>query len=172
MGDIRASKRETAKVSVPSFEEFFETEFKIVFRAIWLITGNRYEAEEIVQDAFYRTWERWDRISTAENPTGYVYRAAVNIYRSRYRKAIRTAKLATHLIPSDGGLGAIEDRDSAARLLSSLSEQERAVLVLTDVLMFTTEETAAVLKRKPSTVRAQRSRAHARLRLSIGGSDG
>ena len=165
-------ERETARVDMPSFEEFFQTEFPNVFRAIWAITGNRYEAEEIVQDAFYRTWERWDRVSTVENPTGYVYKAAVNVYRSRYRRAIRAAKLASRLLPSDGGLDAIEDSDSAARLLSNLSPQERAVLVLTDLLMFTTEETAAILKRKPSTVRVQRSRAHARLRASIGDRDG
>ena len=172
MKDIRAGERAAASVDMPSFEEFFQTEFGDVFRAIWVITGNRYEAEEIVQGAFYRTWERWDRVSTVENPTGYVYRAAVNIYRSRYRRAIRAAKLATRLLPSDGGLGAIEDSDSAARLLSNLSPRERAVLVLTDMLTFTTEETAAILKRKPSTVRVQRSRAHARLRTSMGETDG
>jgi Sigma-70 region 2 len=28
-----------------------------------LVTGNRQEAEEIMQDAFLRLWEQWDRVA-------------------------------------------------------------------------------------------------------------
>jgi DNA-directed RNA polymerase specialized sigma24 family protein len=39
-----------------------------LFRAMWLVTRNRHEAEEIVQDAFVRLLERWSTtVQTADN---------------------------------------------------------------------------------------------------------
>ena len=40
-----------------------------------------------MQEAFVRIWERWDKVGRLEEPTGYLYRAAMNIVRSRYRRA-------------------------------------------------------------------------------------
>jgi DNA-directed RNA polymerase specialized sigma24 family protein len=37
-----------------SFEAFFRAEHLRLFRAIWLMTRNRHEAEEVMQDAFLR----------------------------------------------------------------------------------------------------------------------
>ena len=51
-----------------SFEAFFRQESERVFRALWLVTGNPAEAEEITQDAFLASWERWDRVSAMDNP--------------------------------------------------------------------------------------------------------
>ena len=34
------------------------------FRALYLITGDRSEAEEALQDAFLKVWERWPRVRT------------------------------------------------------------------------------------------------------------
>ncbi len=42
-----------------SFEDFYEDTFRRLFTALCLVTGNRHEAEEIVQDAFLRVYERW-----------------------------------------------------------------------------------------------------------------
>ncbi len=56
-----------ARVGEPlSFEAFFEDHRSRLFGAMCLVTGNRPEAEEIVQDAFLRLWERWDRVATLE----------------------------------------------------------------------------------------------------------
>jgi DNA-directed RNA polymerase specialized sigma24 family protein len=44
-----------------TFEAFYEAEAKILFRRLWLVTGDRAEAEELMQDAFLVVWQRWDR---------------------------------------------------------------------------------------------------------------
>ena len=41
-----------------TFEEFFHAERARLFKAPVVITGSRYEAEDIAQDAFLRVWER------------------------------------------------------------------------------------------------------------------
>jgi hypothetical protein len=63
-----------------SFEEFFEREHHALFAALLLLTRQRQEAEEIMQDSFLKLWERWDHVRDLENPTGYLYRTAMNGY--------------------------------------------------------------------------------------------
>ena len=73
--------------ATPSFEAFYENTHARLYTALCLVTGSRHEAEEVMQDAFVRVWERWDRVGRLEEPTGYLYRAAMNLVRSRYRRA-------------------------------------------------------------------------------------
>ena len=51
------------------------------------MTGNRAEAEEIMQDAFLKLWERWDRVREIDDQTGYLYRTPMNVFRRRYQRA-------------------------------------------------------------------------------------
>ena len=41
------------------FEEFFDLEQERLLRLLWMVTGSLPEAEDIVQEAFLRVWERW-----------------------------------------------------------------------------------------------------------------
>ena len=77
------------------FEDFFRDTHVALFRALTLVTGNRQEAEDVMQVAFMRVFERWDRVSAMENPEGFLYRVAMNEFRSRYRRAKRAISRAT-----------------------------------------------------------------------------
>ena len=65
-----------------TFETFYQAEARTLFRRLWLVTGNRAEAEELMQDAFLRVWERWDRVGGMDDPLGYLYRTAMNLFAS------------------------------------------------------------------------------------------
>ena len=43
------------------FDLFFERERARLFQSLCLVTRNRFEAEELAQDAFLAVYERWDR---------------------------------------------------------------------------------------------------------------
>lgn len=73
------------------FSEFFEREHLRLGRAIYLLTGDRAEAEELVQDALARAYERWERVSRMSEPAGYVYRIASNLHKRRMRWRRRLA---------------------------------------------------------------------------------
>jgi DNA-directed RNA polymerase specialized sigma24 family protein len=45
-----------------TFETSYQAEARTLFRRLWLVTGNRAEAKELMQDAFLKAWERWDRV--------------------------------------------------------------------------------------------------------------
>src|SRR5918994_189562 len=75
-----------------SFEAFFEAEHERLFRALFLVTGNAQEAEELMQDAFVALWERWDRVRGMDEPTGYLPGRAMNRFRGGRRGASRAAR--------------------------------------------------------------------------------
>jgi DNA-directed RNA polymerase specialized sigma24 family protein len=71
-----AAADEAAEMRLPSFEEFYEAHHRRLFVSLCLVTGDRQEAEEVMQEAFVRVWERWDKVGRLDAPTGYLYRAA------------------------------------------------------------------------------------------------
>jgi RNA polymerase sigma-70 factor, ECF subfamily len=99
------------------FTEFFRAEYETLLRAMYLVTGDRYEAEELAQDAFVKACERWDRVRGMNNPIGYLYRTAVNTHKSTLRRVRTSARRALSLQPSDP-ISESDDRDRIRRALT------------------------------------------------------
>jgi RNA polymerase sigma-70 factor (ECF subfamily) len=149
------------------FEDFFEQEKDGVYRALWLVTRNRAEAEELAQDAFVRVLERWDRVSAMQDPRGYLYRTAMNAFRTSYGRALMAAKRSMKTMAADDAIAAVDERDATVRALARLSPRQRAAVVLTDMLGFSSEEAARMLGIRASTLRMHASRARAALKETM-----
>jgi RNA polymerase sigma-70 factor (ECF subfamily) len=89
-----------------SFDEFFLAERDGLFGALWLVTRNRHEAEEIAQDAFLKVWERWGRVAAMADPSGYLCRTAMNLWRSRGRRAALALRKVVHAAPQEDDMRA------------------------------------------------------------------
>jgi RNA polymerase sigma factor (sigma-70 family) len=137
-----------------SFEAFYEAEGRLLFRRLWLVTGNRAEAEELMQDAFLHVWERWDLVGGMDDPVGYLYRTAMNLFRKRYRRALLAIRRSVGLAPSHDDFADADDRETVRRVLATLPPRQRAALVLTEMLGFTPKEAGGALGVKASTVRS------------------
>ncbi len=137
-----------------TFEDFFEAEHVRLYRALTLMTANGHEAEELMQDAFLKVWERWDRVAAMENPTGYLYRAAMNRFRNRHRRLRLEALRRPRPADATDAFSRVEARDQVGRALRGLAPRQRAALVLTDMLEFESAEAAELLHVAPGTVRA------------------
>jgi RNA polymerase sigma factor (sigma-70 family) len=148
----------------PSFEAFFEAEHARLLRALYLVTGNVQEAEELMQDAFVAVWERWDRVGSMDEPTGYLYRTAMNRFRSRLRRAARAARRVVGSAEGADMFSAADERDALARGLAALPRRQRAAVVLTELLGYESEEAGRILGVKDVTVRSLASQARAALR--------
>ena len=160
---------ETAVADEPrSFEEFFGSEHARLFGALCLVTGDRHEAEEITQDAFLRLWERWDRVATLDDPSAYLFRTAMNVFRNRYRRAALALRRTINLAPSEDALATVEDRDVVVRALRPLTPDQRAAVVLTSYVGLTSEEAGKALGMRASTVRTLATRARAAIREKAG----
>ncbi len=160
-----------ARGALPLFEDFFEEHRARLHAALWLVARDHHEAEEIAQDAFVRLWERWDRVRTLEDPAGYLYRTAMNLFRNRRRRAALALRRLVRAVPAPDATAPVDAADAIHRGLLALTARQRAALVLTDLLDMTSEEAGRALGVRPSTVRVLAARARAALRREIGGED-
>jgi len=158
----------TVDRSTAGFESFFQAHHGRLYSALCLVTGSRAEAEELMQDAFLRLWERWDRVAALEDPEGYLYRTAMNGFRKRYRRAAIALRRAVGAAEPPDDFAAIEDRDSVLRALRRLKPDQRAALVLTGLRDYSSEEAARMLGTSPANVRMLASRARTAIRATSG----
>ena len=154
--------------SPDSFEDFFASRYEPLLRALFLITGDRHEAEDLAQEAFFRVYGQWDRIRGTENPAGYAYRVAVNVYHSRLRRLAVAARRALKPEQADH-LKAADDRDSIRRALSHLSRGQREAVVLIEWVGLSDRAVAEILGVAASTVRVRLSRGRRRLQWELRG---
>lgn len=133
-------------------------------RLATLLVDQQGLAEDIVNDAFAAAYERWDRLET---PEAYLRTAVVN----RSRDALRRRRVARAVSwrRVDGGAGGVGagEPDYVRDAIAALPSAQRSVLVLRFYEDLTIDDIAAVLRRKPGTVKSQLSRALAALREVI-----
>jgi RNA polymerase sigma-70 factor (ECF subfamily) len=151
------------------FDSFFRAEALSLGRALYLLTGDRAETEDLVQEAMARAYERWDKVQRMDSPAGYVYTTAVNLYRRRRRRAINRPFFPPSPIRDPAEVAGT--RGDLRRALRSLSRQQREALVLVEWLGFDSEQAARILGIRPSSVRTRLHRAKIALRTHLGGFD-
>ena len=172
LATVVATEHEGSADKQISFEDLFRSERTRLFRALCVLTGNRAEAEDLAQDAFVRVWSTWDRVGAMDDPTGYLYRTAMNGARSRYRRSVLAVKRQLRPRAHRDELSMADDRVELARGLARLTSKQRAAIVLLDLLGLSSEEAGAVLGISSGTVRTQASRGRAELRRQAGDDDG
>lgn len=151
-----------------SFELFVAAESTKLHGALRLLTRDRAEAEDLMQDAFLKVWERWGHVRSLDDPTGYLYRTAMNLYRKRRRRAAVALRHAIRPRPARDHLDEVESRDLVLRALATLSPRQRMSLVLTDLLGYPSEEAGRLMGVQPTTVRVLVSQGRSALRASMG----
>jgi len=144
-GDVEAGAR---------FDVFFEEEGERLFKALYFVTGNRQDAEELTQDAFLKLWERWDEIDRIDDPTAYLFRVALNAFRRRRRRASMAVRKLVPVAESPDAFEEAEMRADVRQLLLGLTPRQRAALLLVDLLGYPSEQAARILRVRPSTVRS------------------
>jgi RNA polymerase sigma factor (sigma-70 family) len=135
-----------------SFELFYQSERDGLFANLYLITRDPHEAEELMHDAFLKIWERWGRVRHMDRPAGYLYRTAFNAFKTRYRRAAIARRVLGWASNRDP-LEDVEGRDRVDRALAALTVRQRAAVILTDLLDYTSEEAGRLLRVRPGTVR-------------------
>ena len=153
------------------FEDFFEAWHVPLYRALWLVTRNRHEAEEVMQDAFLKVWERWDRVAEMDSPEGYLFQTGMNLYRSRLRRMVAAVRRTIRVLPGDDALATVEERDAIMRAMGALTPAQRSAVVLVDLIGMSSAEAGEALGIRPVTVRVLAARGRAVLKERMGVSD-
>jgi RNA polymerase sigma factor (sigma-70 family) len=153
------------------FDDFFREEHERLFKALYFVTGSRADAEELMQDAFLRLWERWGQVDTIDDPTGYLFRVALNGFRMRRRRAATAVRRIAPVPEIRDVFLEAEMRADVRALLLGCTPRQRAALVLVDLLGYPSEEAASILRVRPSTVRALATKGRRALRATEGARD-
>lgn len=143
-----------------SFDDLYRDEYGPMVRLARGLVDTQEIAEEIVQDAFARVYERWNRL---DHPGGYLRTAVVNGARSELRKREVRRRIGIRpFIPPQP-----EDRDYLLDALGQLSPRQKTVLVLKYYADMTEREIAQAMGVRPGTVKSATSRGLAELRKVV-----
>jgi RNA polymerase sigma-70 factor (ECF subfamily) len=125
-----------------------------LYRYCRYLTRSPWDAEDLVQDTLARAFVTLGCVKqTIEKPRAWLFRVASNLWLNRVRRPHAGAP--PH--PEPGANEPIETREAAGTLLTALSAQERAAVVLKDVFELSLEEIAEALA---TTVGAVKSALH------------
>lgn len=141
-----------------------------LLRTAYLLTGNRHEAEDLVQTALAKLYLAWDKVQRRELIDGYLRRILVNENNSLWRRAWKRREFATDDIPDNDGVTDTHDDGQGAALwafVQTLPPRQRAVVVLRFYEDLSEAEIAHTLGISVGTVKSQCSRALAALRARI-----
>ena len=132
----------------------------------YLLTGELHAAQDLVQDAFVRTFARHRAGTDADRIEAYVRQAMLNIYRDDYRKR-RTWFGVRPLVAERAAYGSPDvvaaDRVDVHAALGRLSPRERACIVLRHYDDLTVPEIASRLAVSEGAVKRYLSDARMRL---------
>lgn len=147
-------------VALVGFSDLYRDEYQTMVRLARGLVDLPEIAEEIVQDAFAKVFDRWNRL---DQPGGYLRTAVVNGARSELRKreVRRRIGLRPLLRPNP------EDRDYLLDALDRLPHRQKTALVLRYYADMTEKEIARAMGVRPGTVKSATSRGLAELRKVI-----
>lgn len=161
-----ATRRPAASRDTAGFCEFVTTRQPALLRTAYQLTGNRADAEDLVQAVLAKTFQAWDRIEDHGALDGYVRRAMVNTQISWWRRR-RVEEYPTEELPdrADAGPPPGSDwEDALRRAVDRLPHRMRAAVLLRYYHDMSEAEIASALGVTPGTVKSTVSRAMAKLR--------
>jgi RNA polymerase sigma-70 factor (sigma-E family) len=154
-----------------SFDEFVKLNVGDLLRLGYLITWDRSEAEDLVQECLFRVARRWPKVQVMDMPLAYARRVLINLaFDARQRRSRRREELLADipltLIDESRSdeFDALIDRSEMRIAIGQLTRQQRTVLGLRYFLDLSEAQVAAILGCSQGNVKSTSSRALARLR--------
>jgi RNA polymerase sigma-70 factor (sigma-E family) len=168
-GAAAQSGRKTA--SEVDFTAYVNERRAALYATAYHLTGNRHEAEDLLQSALFSTYRAWDRISDKAAVGGYLRRTMTNLHISAWRRR-KLNEYPTEEIPETAAdvdtMSGTELRAVLWQALARLPEMQRTMLVLRYYEGRTDPEIADLLGISVGTVKSSIWRSLRRLREDKG----
>ncbi len=149
-----------------AFGEYVRARSGALLRAAQAMTGNRADAEDLVQATLVKAYQSWDKITDQTALDTYVRRVMVNTHISGWRRR-RVDEYPTDELPDSPAADLTGDsdlHDVVQRAVDRLPRQMRAAVMLRYFDDLTEPEVAAALGVSVGTVKSTVARAVAKLR--------
>ena len=145
----------------------FNLHYARLVRSLTVICGNSEEAADAVQDAFVKAHLKWRKISTYDDPVGWIRRVAINKVRDGHRSRVRRDRAVERMGHEVKLTSEQPDIDEVAELLSTLPKQQRAAAAMFYVEQLSVLEIAQALEVSEGAVKFHLHQARQKLRAHI-----
>ncbi|MEC4019530.1 SigE family RNA polymerase sigma factor [Streptomyces sp. H27-D2] len=163
-GEVRG---ERSTGSEAEFTAYVQARRASLYATAYHLTGDRFEAEDLLQSALFSTYRAWDRISDKAALGGYLRRTMTNLHISAWRRR-KLNEYPTEDLPETVGdhdaMRGTELRAVLWQALARLPELQRTMLVLRYYEGRTDPEIAEILDISVGTVKSSIWRSLRRLR--------
>ncbi|WP_307844140.1 SigE family RNA polymerase sigma factor [Actinospica acidithermotolerans] len=140
------------------FDEFYTAGFRRIVGQIYAMTGNLAEAEDSVQEAFARAWQRWGEVRRYGDPEAWIRTVAYRLSISAWRKAVNR-RVAHHRAAASPELpGLSPDHLTLVSALRKISPEQRRAIVLHHLVGLTVAEIAGETGSPEGTVKSHLNR--------------
>ncbi|MGA4669865.1 RNA polymerase sigma factor [Propionibacteriaceae bacterium Y1923] len=146
-----------------SFDNLYQTSFNRLVAQIYAMCGNLTEAQDCVQEAFIRAWDKRKKLDQAQSPEAWVRTVAYRLAVSRWRKNRKAYRDPDRAVESPVSREPNPDRVALDRALAQISPEQRRVIVLHHFADLTVAEIAQEVGAPAGTVKARLSRGRAAL---------
>lgn len=154
----------TGSEDADAFDAFYAATAKRLIATVYAVTGDLGEAEDAVQEAFVRAWQRWDKVTAEGDPLPWVRTVAVRLAISTWRRTRNRLRAHFRHGAATDVPGLSEDRVALIGALRELSSDQRQAVVLHHLLDLPVE---AVARETGTSSGAVRTRLH-RARRTLG----
>lgn len=165
------SRRRRPKLDEEVIRDFLASDYPRLVAAVTLMCDSRPAAEDAVQEALARAWERTDRGEQIESLKAWVAKVAVNLVRSGFRRLMAERRAKQRLASSSAPphpLVRVEEAVDARRALAALPRRQREAIVLRYYLDLDVREIAAALGITEGTAKTTLFRARNSLARALG----
>ncbi|MFH0242640.1 SigE family RNA polymerase sigma factor [Streptomyces sp. HK10] len=160
-------ERRREGVTEAEFTAYVRERRASLYATAYHLTGDRYEAEDLLQSALFSTYRAWDRITDKAAVGGYLRRTMTNLHISAWRRR-KLNEYPTEELPEPAGesdaMRGTELRAVLWQALARLPELQRTMLVLRYYEGRTDPEIADILNISVGTVKSSIWRSLRRLR--------
>lgn len=156
------------------FTVFYGREFSSVVGLAYALSGSRWAAEELAQEAFLAAHRRWKTVGGYEQPGAWVRRVVSNLATSLVRRRLAEARALVKLAARrPEGIPPLEANDSEFwRAVRALPKRQSQVLALHYLEDLSVAEIAETLNIAQGTVKTHLHRARTELAGRLGLEEG
>ncbi|MFB7509114.1 SigE family RNA polymerase sigma factor, partial [Streptomyces broussonetiae] len=148
------------------FDAFYAAAFPRLTGQLYAFTGDHGEAQDVVQEAFVRAWDRRRDFLAEGAPEAWIRTVAMRLAVSRWRRARRWLELVCRTPPPESTPGPELQHAHFADLVAALRrlpETQRMAVVLHHLCDLSVEQVASETGAPVGTVKARLSRGRAAL---------
>src|SRR5262245_51112318 len=127
------------------FDAFYATAFPRLTGQLYAFTGDHGEAQDVVEEAFVRAWDRRREVLADGAPEAWVRTVAMRLAVSRWRRARRWVELVRRTPPPEHTPGPDPERAALVAALRKLPEPQRMALVLHHLCDLSVEQVASLV---------------------------